>query len=181
MGNGRDTFIWDPGDGSDIVAGDNGVDTLVFNGADGDEVMSLSPNGSGSLFLRDPGTIRMDMDGVERLTLNALGGADTVTLNDMTGTDFRRTDVDLSASTGGGDARADNVTINGSANADRIRLRTGDAQVEVKGLSSQVRLAGSETIDQLHVNTLGGNDTVKVDGTVFGVISPLVDLGTGQP
>ena len=66
-----------------------GWDTLDFNGADGDEQMSLTPNGSRSLFLRTQGNIRMDMDGVEKLDLTALAGVDTITLDDMSGTDFR--------------------------------------------------------------------------------------------
>ena len=32
MGNGGDTFVWDPGDGSDTIEGQNGEDTMVFNG-----------------------------------------------------------------------------------------------------------------------------------------------------
>jgi Ca2+-binding RTX toxin-like protein len=180
LGNGRDTFIWDPGDGSDVVEGGNGVDALDFRGAANDEVMSLSPNGHRSLFLRQPGTIRMDMDDVERLNLTALDGADTFTVDDMSGTDFRRADVDLAGALGGGDARGDVVTLNGTAGADHVKVRAANAGVEVKGLSIDVGLGGSETIDQLKVNTLDGNDTVKVDGAVFAVIAPLVDLGPGQ-
>ena len=86
LGNGRDSFRWDPGDGSDVVEGENGTDTLDFNGAGVDEIMSLSPNGERSLFLRSPQR-RMDMNGVEWLTRLALGGADTVTVDDMSGTD----------------------------------------------------------------------------------------------
>jgi hypothetical protein len=180
MGNGRDVFIWDPGDGSDVVEGDNGVDTLDFNGAPTAEIMSLSPNGNRSLFLRQPGTIRMDMDDVERLDLSALEGADTFTADDMSGTDFRRADVDLSGAAGGGDNGADIVTLNGTAGADRVRVGASDGGVDVNGLSIDVRLRGSETIDQLRVNTLDGNDSARIDGAVFAVISPLVDLGTGQ-
>ena len=33
MGAGDDTFFWDPGDGSDIVEGQDGADTMLFNGA----------------------------------------------------------------------------------------------------------------------------------------------------
>ena len=55
----------------------------------------------------------MDMNGVERLDLTALGGADTVTVDDMSGTDFRRAVVDLSAPTGGADGVADIVTVKG--------------------------------------------------------------------
>jgi hypothetical protein len=178
MGNGPDTFRWDPGDGSDIVEGQNGTDTLDFNGAAGIENMALSANGTRSLFVRDAGNVRMDMNEVERLDLTALGGADTVTINDMSGTGFRRADVDLSDPAGGPDGVGDTVTVNGTANADRVRVNTEGAQVQVKGLATQVNVIGSEVADQLKINTLDGNDVVKVDGSVFGLISPSVDLGS---
>ena len=38
-------------------------------------------------FARDVGNITMDLDGVERIQLNALGGADNITVNDLTGTE----------------------------------------------------------------------------------------------
>jgi len=60
-----------PGDGSDVVEGQNGTDTLDFNGAGLDEIMSLSPNGERSLFLRNVANIRINMNGVERLDLTA--------------------------------------------------------------------------------------------------------------
>src|SRR5262249_35979936 len=90
LGSGDDSFTWSPGEGSDFVEGDSGFDTLVFNGAAGAEQMSLSANGPEAVFLRTQGNIRMDMDGVEQLNLAALGGADTVAINDMTGTDLVR-------------------------------------------------------------------------------------------
>ena len=39
-------FMWNPGDGSDIVEGGAGTDTLVFNGANIDETIDISANGS---------------------------------------------------------------------------------------------------------------------------------------
>jgi Ca2+-binding RTX toxin-like protein len=180
LGSGQDSFRWDPGDGSDIVEGDSGTDTLDFNGAAGDEVMSLTPNGSRSLFLRDVANIRMDMDNVERLDLTALDGVDTVTIDDMTGTDFRRADVDLQGPAGGGDGQPDIVTVNGTANADRIDVEAEGARVDVEGLQTETRITGSETIDQLQVNALDGNDDVDVDADVFALIGVTVDLGAGQ-
>jgi hypothetical protein len=41
----RRTFVWDPGDGSDIVEGQSGTDTLLFNGAAGAEIFAASSNG----------------------------------------------------------------------------------------------------------------------------------------
>ena len=87
MGAGDDTFVWDPGDGSDIVEGQDGADTMLFNGAGVAEQVDLSANGNRLRFFRDPGTITMDTRGVERVDFNALGGADIVTVNDLTGTD----------------------------------------------------------------------------------------------
>src|SRR5262245_51078630 len=115
LGSGQDTFRWDPGDGSDTIDGQNGTDTLDFNGAAANETMSLSANGARSVFLRDVASIRMDMDNVEALDLTALGGTDTVTIDDMTGTDFKLADVDLQGPAGGGDGAVDTVTVNGTA------------------------------------------------------------------
>jgi Ca2+-binding RTX toxin-like protein len=95
LGSGTDSFTWDPGDGSDVIDGGTGTDTLIFNGANVNEQMSLSPNGERSLFHRVQGNINMDMIRVERLDLRALGGADTVTINDMSGMDFRQAEVGL--------------------------------------------------------------------------------------
>ena len=180
LGSGHDSFRWDPGDGSDVVEGKSGTDTLDFNGAGVNEKMSLSADGERSVFLRDVATIRMDMDGVEQLDLTTLGGVDTMTVNDMTGTDFRRADVDLSAPTGGGDGQPDVVEVNGTPRADRIAVTADGAAVEVAGLQTAVGIAGSETIDLLQVNGQAGDDDVDVDPAVFALINVAVDLGSGQ-
>jgi Ca2+-binding RTX toxin-like protein len=86
-GPGDDTFVWNPGDGSDIVEGQDGVDTMVFNGANIAEVVDISANGRRLRFFRNIANITMDCDGVEVVKFNALGGADKITVNDLTGTD----------------------------------------------------------------------------------------------
>src|SRR4051794_30874043 len=80
LGSGDDVAAWTPGEGSDAVFGQSGNDTLAFDGSPGDEVMSLSRNGTEAVFLRSPGSVRMDLDGVELVNTNALGGADTITV-----------------------------------------------------------------------------------------------------
>jgi hypothetical protein len=57
LGTGRDTFVWDPGDGSDIVEGQGGTDTLFFNGSGGSENFDFSANGNRLRFFRDLGNI----------------------------------------------------------------------------------------------------------------------------
>src|SRR5205814_7444602 len=109
LGAGDDSFVWDPGDGSDTVEGQDGNDTLVFNGANVDERVALSANGNRLEFLRDPGRVTMDTAGVETVDFNALGGADTVTVDDLTGTDVKTVNTDLAGTLGGaaGDGQAE--------------------------------------------------------------------------
>ena len=69
MGAGDDTFVWNPGDGSDTVEGQAGTDTLQFNGANVNENIDLSANGSRVRFSRDVGNITMDLNGVENVNV----------------------------------------------------------------------------------------------------------------
>ena len=75
---GDDVFIWDPGDGNDIIDGDDGNDTHIFNGSAVNEIMTLAPNGARVLLTRNIGNIIMDIGSFENITVNALGGDDTV-------------------------------------------------------------------------------------------------------
>ena len=182
LGRGDDTFTWDPGDGSDIVEGERGFDTLDFNGAPGAEQMSLSAEGDRAIFFRQQGTIRMDMDRVERLDLDALAGIDTITIGDMTGTDFQQADIDLSAggADGAADAAADVVSVLGTSRSDRIDVVPDGDQVLVQGLRVRTNLSGAELIDRLQILSGDGNDEVTVDPAVAGLIGVLVDLGPGE-
>ena len=111
LGDGNDLFIWDPGDGSDVVEGDAGFDTMQFNGSDGAEVMEASANGSRLRFTRDLGNIVMDVNATEKLDVRALGGNDTVTILDLAATATRQVFVD------GG---ADDDILNGGPGRDTL-------------------------------------------------------------
>jgi Ca2+-binding RTX toxin-like protein len=75
---GNDTFTWNPGDGNDVIDGNAGNDTHIFNGSDGDEIMNVTPNGARVRLTRNLGNIVMDIGTFENVTINALGGNDTV-------------------------------------------------------------------------------------------------------
>jgi hypothetical protein len=180
LGSGRDSFRWDPGDGSDTIEGGSGTDTLDFNGAGAAENMQLVPNGRRSLFLRDVANIRMDMLSVEQLDLTALGGVDSVTVEDMTGTGFRHAAIDLSNGAGAGDGQADRVTVNGTNDDDYIEVGTDGAAVTVDGLQTDDTVTGSEPSDLLQVNALDGDDEVEVADDVEDLIGVNVDLGAGE-
>lgn len=165
LGTGRDTFVWDPGDGSDTVEGQGGADVLVFNGSGVSENFDFSANGPRLRFFRDVGTIVMDVDGVEQVDLEALGGADNTVVNNLAGTDVALANIDLEGVLGGGlgDGQPDNVTVNGTPTPNSIRVRADGDIVDVTGLAARVRIAHSEAAnDRLTVNGLGGNDTFNV-------------------
>ena len=42
------------------------------------------------MFTRDVANIAMDLNGIESIDFNALGGADTVTVNNLAGTDVEQ-------------------------------------------------------------------------------------------
>jgi Ca2+-binding RTX toxin-like protein len=172
MGAGDDTFIWDPGDGSDRVEGQDDTDTMLFNGAAGDEQVDLSANGNRLRFFRTQGIVTMDTAGVEQVDFNALGGADLATINDLTGTDVRAVNLDLGVS----DGKPDRVVVNGTNGDDTITVFGDAGGVNVKGLAAIVAILHSEIAnDRLEINTLAGTDGVDSRGLATGVIQLFVD------
>ncbi|HEU4841594.1 MAG TPA: hypothetical protein VFT09_09135 [Ilumatobacteraceae bacterium] len=177
MGAGDDTFIWDPGDGSDVVEGQRGYDTMDFNGADGAETFAMSPNGPRLRFLRQPGNIVMDTDGVERVDVDALGGTDALTIDDLSGTDVFKVRVDLAAALGGTtpDATADTVVVNATSGGDAIDVRPRNGLAVLRGLAATVAIAAPDpTLDTLTVNMLGGEDSVRLGAGLGGLIRTTV-------
>ncbi len=178
VGAGDDTFVWDPGDGSDTVEGQDGADTMLFNGANADEQVELSANGNRLKFFRTQANITMDTAGVERVDFNALGGADTVTVNDLTGTDVSKVNIDLAGALGGatGDGKADRVIVNATNGNDTIDVSGDAGTVKVSGLAAAIQILHSQVADdRLEINTLAGTDTVTSAGLAAGAIQLLVD------
>jgi Ca2+-binding RTX toxin-like protein len=180
LGAGDDTFQWDPGDGSDVVEGQGDTDTLLFNGANIGESMDISANGGRVLFTRNIGAVTMDLNDVEQINVNALGGADTITVNDLSGTDATKIDVNLAASTGGGDAESDTVTINGTNAADVIDVFAAGADYSVLGLPALLNVHTSEAGDQLVIRARGGNDTINASTLLSDTAKLTIDGGTGN-
>jgi predicted lipoprotein with Yx(FWY)xxD motif len=182
LGAGDDTFVWDPGDGSDTLEGQAGTDSMVFNGANVPERVALSANGNRLEFRRDPGNITMDTAGVERVDFNALGGADVVTVDDLAGTDVTGVNVDLAAALGGatGDGQADRVLVDGTAGNDAITVNGDASGIAVTGLSTRVAILHQEPSDELDVDGLAGNDAIDASGLAAGAISLVLDGGAGD-
>jgi Ca2+-binding RTX toxin-like protein len=181
LGAGNDTFVWDPGDGSDVVeGGQDGADTMVFNGAGVAENFDVSANGERVRFFRDPGNITMDLNDIEFIDVRALGGNDNAVLNDTAATGLKIVSLDLAAAIGGdaGDGAADSVTVNGTNLADDIQVIATGSVVDVLGAPVTVQIDHAEVAnDKLTVNGLGGDDDVAISPEAAALIQTLVDLG----
>ena len=172
MGAGDDVFVWDPGDGSDVVEGQDGTDRMRFNGAAAAETVDVSAVGDRVVFHRDPVNITMDTAGLERIDFIALGGADVVTVNDLSGTSVSAVNVDNGVS----DGAADRVIVNGTNGDDAIKVNGDASGIAVTGLAETVGVVHAEAAnDRLEVNTLAGTDSVDSSGLGAGLVQLFVD------
>ncbi|HEX5064749.1 MAG TPA: calcium-binding protein [Myxococcota bacterium] len=180
MGGGDDTFTWNPGDDLDTLEGQAGADALVFNGANISENIDIFANGGRVVFFRNVANVVMDLDDVEEIDFRALGGADLVTVGDLSGTDVTDVDVDLAASGGGGDGAADRIVLNGTAGDDVVVATGNAAGVNVDGLSAALHVTGSEAAnDALTSNLLAGEDVVNASALAAGAIQLVMNGGLG--
>jgi Ca2+-binding RTX toxin-like protein len=181
MGAGDDTFQWDPGDGSDIVEGQDGSDSITFNGSAINERMAASANGGRVRFTRDVGNIVMDLDNVEAIDAKLLGGTDTLTVNDLSGTDVVRVSPSLAAAGGGDDLAADNVIVDGTNGADVVTVAGSGTGTTVSGLAARVPIAGGIAgSDRVTVDALAGDDVVDASGLAASAMLLTADGGVGD-
>jgi Ca2+-binding RTX toxin-like protein len=181
MGAGDDTFVWNPGDGSDTVEGQAGTDRMVFNGANIAEQINVTGNGGRVRFTRDVAAITMDLNAIEAIDFNALGGVDKITVGDLSDTDMTTVNLNLAATGGAGDGAADTVIVNGTNGNDVVNVFGAGSSVSVVGLPTLVNITGAEGAnDALVINTLGGNDGVSANTLPAGVIKLTIDGGAGN-
>ncbi|MGD9616867.1 MAG: beta strand repeat-containing protein [Alphaproteobacteria bacterium] len=181
MGAGDDVFTWNPGDDNDTLEGQAGFDTLDFNGSNAAENINIFANGGRAIFFRNVANVTMDLNDVEEVSFDALGGADTITINDMSGTDLTEVNINLASALGGGDGQADTIIVNATS-GDDVVLAFGDAGgISVLGLAARVNIFGFEAAnDRLVVNTLAGDDVIEASGLAAGAIQFTGNGGDGN-
>ncbi len=172
LGAGNDVFKWDPGDGSDIVEGQSGTDQLLFNGSNATENIDIGANGARTRFSRDVAAITMDLNDVEQIRYNALGGADNVNIGDLTGTSVNAITIDLAGSVDPNlsDGTLDSVTLNGTAGNDTITASASAGTISVTGLTTTLTLLHFDSTDRLILAGGAGNDTITASGIGAGQI-----------
>jgi Ca2+-binding RTX toxin-like protein len=183
MGAGDDTFVWNPGDDNDTLEGQDGFDTMLFNGANVAEQINILANGGRVLFTRDIANVTMDLNDVESIDFTARGGADSITVHDLSGTDVTEVNLNLESTPGSGvgDGQPDSVTVTGT-NGDDVILAVGDSTgTSVLGLAAVVNITGAESaLDRLTINALDGEDVVEGSTLVAGAIQLTANGGVGN-
>jgi len=176
LGANNDRAIWNPGDGSDALEGQDGRDRMVFNGAGGNEDFDVSANGQRVRFTRNVGSITMDLDDIEQIDLATLGGADTTTVHDLAGTALDRVATDL-----GADGQADRVVADGTDAADVVSVNGSGGAATVGGLAAVITLAGAEpALDGLEIRARGGDDVVDASALAGTVARLTADGGAAD-
>src|SRR5262249_4785790 len=105
---------------------------------------------------------------------------DTVTVDDLAGTDMKTVDVDLNASGGVGDGAADTVIARGTDGPDAVSVSSPDGRPVVSGIGAQTRVTGGEAaLDNLVVPPMRGPDTAPPTAAVASPIPVHVDGGDG--
>ena len=163
LGAGDDVFQWDPGDDNDVIEGQGGTDTMLFNGSGASERIDVTAVGGRVRFFRDVASVTMDLNDLENVAFKAFGGADNVTVRDLSGTDVTDVRTDLAGSVGGaaGDGQADFVRVEGTNGDDVVSVDGSPALQQVNGLASRVRVTNAEgELDRVQVVALNGNDVV---------------------
>ena len=171
-GPGDDVIVWDPGDGSDLADGGTGFDTLQFNGSDQGEIFHAFQHDGRVTFTRNLGNIVMDVNDTEQIDLHALGGSDTLTVDDIDRSALREIDADL-----GSDTVNDSVVVNGSQANDAFSIDAASGAVQVnRAGAASTRISGitpeqfGSLVDTLEVDGLGGADTFAVGAGVNNLI-----------
>ena len=174
-GDGADSFIWNDGDGSDTVDGGTGQNVQTFNGAAGIDTLSVSAASGRVILARTlPTAITIDMASVQTLNLNTVASADSITINDLTGTPMNLVNIDMGLA-------ADSLVVNGTNVADHVSVVTsGTLDVDVLGLAATVHIIAPSVLDTVNVHGLQGDDVLKSSSPVDLLIGVILDGDEGN-
>ena len=142
LGSGNDRFIWNNGDGSDFINGGAGKDTTEVNGADGpgDEFELVQANGQAIFNRLNLGPFTLTNESIEKFKINGLGGDDSLTVGDLTGSDVKK------------------VVFSGGDGNDILDARESSTEIKARGGKGDDTLLGGSAEDTFYGGS--GNDLV---------------------
>ena len=157
---------------------------MLFNGANVAENIDISANGGRATFFRNIANVTMDLNDVEAIDFNALGGAD----HDRRQRPDRHRRRPRSTSTSPAPSAAAPATARPTPSSPAPPTATTwcwrsatPSGVSVLGLAAQINITGAEAAnDRLIVNLLGGDDVFDGSGLAAGSIQLTVDGGDGN-
>jgi Ca2+-binding RTX toxin-like protein len=132
------------------------------------------------------GNVTLDLNGMEQINVVALGGADNITVHDLSGTDVKQVHVDLAAppGSGTGDGQADTVNVEGTAGNDKVKLTGSAAETIVSGLAAETHVTGADSSstvsDTVHVAGGEGDDLIDASAVIAGGPTLILDGGAGD-
>ncbi len=185
-GAGSDTFVWEPGDGSDTIEGGAAEsDVLVFFGGAGAEtfnVFAKLSDPSRAILARNTGNIVMDLAGVDQINLQGNAGADSYVVGranngdlgavvaptapyiDPTASlsDLSTTEIRVSTSLKQPTLRTMSLSMDDSDDNVTVTVESAATGVlRVAGLPYDVRVIGATVADRLTIRGNEGNDEIK--------------------
>jgi len=125
----------------------------------------------------------IDCDGIEVVQFRASGGADTITIDDLTGTSVGKINLNLAPASDSGEGfnQPHTVIVTGTTGNDSIAINGTSEGVRILGLHASVSIVGSgPALDQLIIRALEGDDAVDASKLQAGVINLTLDGGPGN-
>ena len=127
----------------------DGLDTLAFEGSDADERFDATPGRLSRGSNHEP----IELTRVDKLRIEARGGADRLTVDDLSETDVFEVDTDLGAG-------LDRATVYGSNDGEQSFVTNFTGAVSVLA-ATLVRFEQPEATDRLTVDARGGDDILQ--------------------
>lgn len=163
LGLGNDTYNWFEFDGDDLVVDQGGTDTFKVFGNSSEQDFALATASGRLIFSSAIDGAIVDVDNVERVEILAGAGIDSITVQNLSGSDIKLVSIDLGVSLSlTGDSQADTVVIDGTNGNDTITASLVAGAVSIKGLPAQLSIAHVEAIDTVSINAGAGNDSISV-------------------
>jgi Ca2+-binding RTX toxin-like protein len=178
-GAGADRFVWNAGDGADRIIGGADADTAEINSTDDDDSFGVAASGGDVLFSSaDPASTPIGISEVETISVSGGGGADLLTVGDLSATTVTKLIFDAGAGDDildatkatralQADGGAGDDTLIGGAGKDSLVgsfgndvLLGGDGADTLMGEGGDEQLDGGNGAD----NLIGGTGDDTLDG-----------------